>query len=311
MPFVILKLAFGITILLLSTRGLVRLSQKLAKHFKISPLVLGITLVALGTSLPEMAVSGVAVTKGDTGLALGNIIGSNISNIFLVFPVGVLFGKMRIGTTKTQRNTIILMGVTLLFFVYHQLSLNHYFVGISLVALAIMLTVVEYQWAIRGRDHEDAVKINHDPKNTPFSRIDLLLLLNSLASIIAGGYLTVVATEELAVLTGLSTTTLGLSLTAVATSLPELLTTIFAQEEHQEKLTLGNILGSNLYNLLFIGGITSFIAQPQVIQLTYWLVFVVSAGLFLTVVKHYSGQKVPKGVGYLFLFCLLIYLYLL
>ena len=305
-----LKLLLGIVVLLLSTRGLVKLSEKLALHFKISPLVLGITLVALGTSLPELAVSGIATAKGDTGLAMGNIVGSNISNIFLVFPVSILIGKLRIGTTKTQRNSLILFGVTLLFFVYNLLSLNHLFVGIVLIGLAVFLTITEYRWAVYGRDHEDSPKINH-VSHDHFSFFEILSLIFSLLAIIGGGYLTVIATEELAVFTGISTTTLGLSLTAIATSLPELLTTIFAQKEHEEKLTLGNIVGSNIYNLLFIGGIVSLISQPQPLLIAYWLIFVISAGLFFVIVKFYSGQKVPRWVGFFLLFCLLIYFYLL
>ena len=310
MVLIALKLFLGIVILLLSTRSLVTLSEKLALHFKISPLVLGITLVALGTSLPELAVSSIASIKGDTGLAIGNIVGSNISNLFFVLPVGILIGKLRIGTTKTQRNSLILFGVTLLFFVYNLFSLNHFFIGIVLIGLAIFLTIAEYRWAIYGRDHEDATKINH-LTHDHFSLIHLFSLVLSLLAIIGGGFLTVIATEELAILTGISTTTLGLSLTAIATSLPELLTTIFAQEEHQEKLTLGNIIGSNVYNLLFIGGIVSLISQPQPLLITHWLVFITSAGLFFTIVKFYSGQKVPRWVGFFLLVCLLIYFYLL
>lgn len=310
MTFILLKLIVGIVVLLLSTRGLVRLSQKLAKHFKISPLVLGITLVALGTSLPELAVSGIAAVKGDSGLALGNIVGSNISNIFLVFPVGILFGRMRIGTTKTQRNIAILMAITFLFFVLHLFPINHYFVGAILLVITVGLTIMEYRWAVRGRDHEDASKISHDTVPS-FTRIDALLLLNSLASIIAGGYLTVSATEGLSALTGYSTTTLGLSLTAVATSLPELLTTIFAQEEHQEKLTMGNVIGSNLYNLALIGGFTNLVTIPESLTSFSWMVFVTSAGIIFVIVKYYSGNKVPRWIAGSLLLCLLGYLYFL
>ena len=110
----------GLLILLPSASVLVKISNTLATKLKISPLITGITLVALGTSLPELAVSATAAIRNDYGLALGNIIGSNITNILLVFPVGILIGKLRIGTTKTQKTILIMTGISFFFYFLYQ-----------------------------------------------------------------------------------------------------------------------------------------------------------------------------------------------
>jgi len=109
MPEILVTLIGGIVLLLFSTKTLIKLSETLSLSLRLSPLVIGMTVVAIGTSLPELSVSTIASGRNDISLAIGNIIGSNIVNILLVFSVGALIGKLRIGTTKTPRNAIILI----------------------------------------------------------------------------------------------------------------------------------------------------------------------------------------------------------
>lgn len=306
----ILKLCFGIVILLISTKVLVRLSEKLSSSLKISPLFIGITIVALGTSLPELAVSSIASARNDIGLAMGNIVGSNIVNILLVLPVGILLGKLRIGTTKTQRNVVILLLVTAIFIASHLIPIGNTILGIIFITLAILLTIAEYKWAVFGRKHEDLSRMNH-LKKEKFTLEKLVMLAISVAGIIAGGYLTVTSTESISLITGYSTTILGLSLTAIVTSFPELLTTIFSQEEHQEKLTIGNIIGSNIYNLLFIGGVINLFSPVTYIQPINLVILAVITVFFFLIIKHYSGQKIPRWISIILFLLLASYLYYL
>lgn len=306
----ILKLCFGIIILLISTKVLVRLSEKLSSSLKISPLFIGITIVALGTSLPELAVSSIASARNDIGLAMGNIVGSNIVNILLVLPVGILLGKLRIGTTKTQRNAVILLLVTAIFIASHLIPIGNTILGIIFITLAILLTIAEYKWAVFGRKHEDLSRMNH-LKKKKFTLGKLVMLAISVAGIIAGGYLTVTSTESISLITGYSTTILGLSLTAIVTSFPELLTTIFSQEEHQEKLTIGNIIGSNIYNLLFIGGVINLFSPVTYIQPINLVILAVITVFFFLIIRHYSGQKIPRWISVILFLLLASYLYYL
>jgi cation:H+ antiporter len=297
----------GILVLLYSTEIFIRMAVRISSRLRISPLIIGTTVVAVGTSIPELAVSGIAAANNDPGLAIGNIIGSNIVNITLVLPVGILIGKLRIGTTKTQKNALLLLAVTALFTLSQIPAFARLSSGILFLALALIITIGEYRWGVIGRDHEDAVRFHNRKHHHPPS-VSATLLALSLAGIVIGGYITVTSVEAIARLTGYSTTVLGLSLTAVVTSIPELLATIVSQEEHQAKITIGNVIGSNIYNLLLIGGITLLIARPQSIPALEWIFLLATTGAFFAIIKIFSGKVIPRwvGIGLLGLFAIFL-----
>ncbi len=302
-----LKFCLGVIFLLLSTRAFVRLAKNISLAFRISPLIVGMTIVALGTSLPELSVSLIAVIKNDIGLALGNIIGSNIINILMVLPTAILVGKLRIGKTKTQRNALLLLGVTGVFVFLQFMAFPPLLSGLFLLTSALIVTVLEYQWAIFGRDHEDAARFNNHKKGR-FTLGGFVSLALSLIGIIIGGVLLVSSVEGISIVTGYSTTVLGLSLTAIVTSLPELLTTIFSQKEDQEKIAIGNIIGSNIYNLLFVGGLVTIFSPVIIIPVEDWAWLMATTIGFVFVLRRYSGKVVPKRVGVFLLVLSLIYL---
>jgi len=304
---VLFKFGIGLVILLFSTQKLVRLAEKVSRIFRISPLIVGITVVAIGTSLPELAVSLISIARHDVGLAMGNIIGSNIVNVLMVLPVGLFIGKLRIGTTKTQRNALILLGVTLIFFLTQFTGTGKAISGVFLIGLAVVISVIEYRLAVFGRTHEDLKRFK-GLRNGKLGWSAILFGLLFVLGIIGGGILIVDSVEKISLLTGISTTVLGLTLTAVATSLPELLTTIFSQEDHEEKITVGNILGSNIYNLLLVGGIISLFPLTAVIQTKEWIWLAITTIGFVYVLKHYKGQKPPRKIGAVLLLLFVIYL---
>lgn len=308
MQDLLLKFGIGVVVLLLSTQTFVKLAKKISLALRISPLIIGITIVALGTSLPELSISLVATVKNDAGLALGNIIGSNIVNILMVVPVGIVIGKLRIGKTKTQRNAVLLLGITGVFVLLQLLSFPPLLSGLFLVTSALVVTMLEYQWAVFGRSHEDSVRFNNHKKGR-FTFGGFVSLILSLIGIIIGGILLVTSVEDISLVTGYSTTVLGLSLTAIVTSLPELLTTIFSQEEDQEKITIGNIIGSNIYNLLFIGGLVTIFSPKMTMPVGDWVWLISTTICFVFILGYYKGKTVPRRVG-VFLFVLLI-IYLL
>lgn len=294
----------GIGLLLISASTVVRSVVAISRSMRISPLVVGTTVAAIGTSLPELAVSGFAVFSGDVGLAVGNIVGSNVINIFLIFAVGVLSGRLRVGTTKTQRTVVVLALSTVAFLVATAFPFPA--AGLWLLTLAGLVTVVEYYWGIVGRNHEDA---RHFPRlpHPARSATPLFLLLFSVVGLFLGGSFTVSSVEQVAQMTGLSTTFLGLTLTAVATSLPELLVTVFSFRQHQEKILLGNILGSNIYNLLLIGGVIGTSAMLLIDwRAMVWLV--ISTILVAAVIVRYRGATIDRRIGGFFLLILVLYL---
>jgi cation:H+ antiporter len=286
----------GVLVLLYSTEIFVRMAVRISAKLRISPLIIGTTIVAIGTSVPELAVSGIAAANHDPGLAIGNIVGSNIVNITLVLPIGILIGKLRIGTTKTQRNALLLLAVTALFALPNIPAFPILSSGVLLLVLALIVTIGEYRLGIIGRDHEDAVRF-HRRKNHHPHTVKLVFFVSSLAGIVLGGYITVASVEAIARLSGYSTTILGLSLTAIATSLPELLATIVSQKEHQAKIMIGNIIGSNIYNMLLIGGIVRLFRSPQSIPVIEWLFLLMVTAGFFAIIRRFGGKVIPKWVG--------------
>ncbi|PIZ24274.1 hypothetical protein COY48_03835 [Candidatus Collierbacteria bacterium CG_4_10_14_0_8_um_filter_43_86] len=308
MEIVLLKFSAGLLILLFSTQKLVVLAEKISRKFRISPLIVGITIVAIGTSLPELTVSIISILKNDSGLAMGNIIGSNIANILMVFPTGILLGNLRIGTTKTQRSVLILLVVTALFFLSRYVGEFRKIFGISLIGLSVLVSFIEYQFGVSGRLHEDLkrFKMVYDEKLNSFL---YLLALFLILGIIVGGILVVNSIEGISLLTGIPTTVLGLTLSAVATSLPELLTTVFSQKNHQEKITIGNVIGSNIYNLLLIGGIISLFPLTRVVSIGEWLWLVITTISFVFILRYYKGKRPPKYIGLILLLFFFVYIF--
>ena len=304
----LIKFFFGVVILLLSTQIFVKLAVKLSEVFRLSPLIIGLTIMSLGTSLPELAISAISSAGGDTGLATGNIIGSNIINVYLIFGIGILVDQLRIGTTKTQKNIVILLIVTFSFVLLEIVFPFPKLLGVLLVLFYLVFTYMEYRWGIMGRVKEDLAFITSLKKRkvTP----DLIVgILISIAGVGVGGLLVVNSMEELAVLSGYSTTLFGLTLTAIATSLPELLTTIQTQKEDEDKMTIGNILGSSLFNLLFIGGVSNILGGSMKLPIVEVMFLLISAILFFGVVSFYKGKDVPKWVGLVLLVMFVIYIY--
>ncbi|OGG04923.1 hypothetical protein A2Z33_06520 [Candidatus Gottesmanbacteria bacterium RBG_16_52_11] len=290
-------LLLGSGFLLFSSFGFVRTAERVAAGLRISPLVVGVVVLAVGTSLPELAVSGTAVVAGDAGLALGNIIGSNIVNIFLVLGIAILAGSMRIGTAKTQTTVAVLIAVSTGFLLIHLWNLPRFYAGMVFLTGSVGFTVYEYVLALRGRRGVDRRIMDSYTRKRPLTAGDVITSLVYLSGIIIGGILVVLSSENLAVRLGVSTTTLGLSFTAVITSLPELLTTLFSQRDHQEKMSLGNIVGSNIYNILLIGGITMLFSEYEYIPPVDWFFFMAATGMVLIITRWFRGRVVPRFVG--------------
>ncbi len=303
----IVKFLIGIIILLVSTRILTKTAEKLSLSLKISPLLIGLTIVAIGTSLPELAVSTTAAIKGDHGLAMGNVVGSNIVNVLFIFPIGIVIGKLRVGTTKTQRNVWILLAVTLTFVILQIFKINHVYSALILFGIGGIISFFQYRFAQEAKTHEDK-KMFTNQKSSKLNIFSIIYLLPVVIGIIIGSFMTVISIEEISFVTGLSTTVLGLSLSALATSLPELMTTIFSQEEHQDKLTLGNILGSNIYNLTLIGSVAIFVSGNNGLPAKDIFILLASAIAFIFVLVKYKGENIPRKIGFIFLSFFVLYL---
>lgn len=304
----IVKFVIGLALLLFATEKFVRLAERIAKVLKISPLIIGLTIVAIGTSIPELVVSVVSMYRQDADLAMGNIIGSNIVNVLLILPVGIIIGRMKIGRIKTQQSALFLLGCTVVFFITHFVQLSHTISGIILLGLAGVFSYMEYKLGIEGRTHEDMQRNNKNQKVGSITLAQIIIGCFLLVLIISGGMMIVDSVELISSLSGLSTSILGLTLTAVATSLPELLTTIYSQNNNQEKITVGNILGSNVYNLMLIGGVLMLFPTPTLVTQKELIWLGATTVGFVAFLRFYSGRRPSRLVGVLLLLILLVYL---
>ncbi len=300
----------GVILLLISTDYFMKSATRLSVALRLSPLIIGLTVVSIGTSLPELVVSIIAAAEGDMGLATGNIIGSNITNVLLVFAVGILAGKIRVGTIKTQRNIYIVSVLTGLYLLLYAFSVSHIVSGLILLACTIIVSYYEYSLGVQGRQYEDQTPYHVSPK-TKFAPKDIWIVLGTLLGIVIGGMLTVTSVEGLSLILGLSTTVLGLSITAIATSLPELMTTIFSQRNHEEKLTIGNLIGSNIYNISLIGGMILVLSPWYRITPYEYLTLISVTALFAIIIVLYRGKEIPTYVGVVLLGLFSVYIYYL
>lgn len=300
----------GVTLLLISSYSFIRFAERISLSLKISPLVIGATFVAIGTSMPELAVSVIATIRNDAGLAFGNIIGSNIVNIFLVLPIGIAVGRLRIGTTKTQKSMAIMALVTVLFILLYAFGINHFISGWILIILAFIITVSETIWGVEGRTREDSKRYSNSGKIS-FSYLDLVRVPASLAGIIAGGGFCVISVEQISRLTGFSMTALGLSVTAIATSLPELIATVLSQKDREDKIAIGNIIGSNIYNLVLIGGVMLLLSPWGIIQIQEITMMALSAAVLGLIVVFFKGRNVPAAVSFLLFSLFVVHILLL
>lgn len=250
----------GLALLWFGGEGLVRASAALGIRFGLTPLVVGLTIVAFATSAPELAVSLAAAFRDSPGLAVGNVVGSNICNITLVLGVTAVIGRPRLKGQLARRDSVVLVLATLaipLLLLDGQLGRIEGFVLVAAIVTYVTLTVRDAQ---AGR-----YPATFAAEAPPGAKPDVSILLNvlfgavSLTMLILGSDLFVRAAVEIALALGISSALVGLSAAALGTSLPELATSIVAARRGQPELAAGNLIGSNIFNLLLILGATSLV----------------------------------------------------
>ena len=251
----------GLALLWFGGEGLVRASAALGIRFGLTPLVVGLTIVAFATSAPELAVSLAAAFRDSPGLAVGNVVGSNICNITLVLGVTALIGRPRLKGQLAPRDSVVLvlatLAIPLLLLLDGQLGRVEGFVLVVAIVTYVTLTVRDAQ---AGRYPATfAAEAPSGAKPEVSILLNVLFGAASLAMLILGSDLFVRAAVEIALALGISSALVGLSAAALGTSLPELATSIVAARRGQPELAAGNLIGSNIFNLLLILGATSLV----------------------------------------------------
>jgi cation:H+ antiporter len=281
----------GLVLLIAGGDALVRGAVGLAEKFHIPPLIIGLTIVAFGTSAPELFVSTSAALKGAGGIAIGNIVGSNIANILLVLGLPSLITATYCSEKGIGRNLAVLLGITVVFMgMLSNGILTRFDGGILLVLLALFL-YAQYRSAMRHRRSKIAEHDYHeDLEVIPHSNwLIAAALLIGLVALPAGAELTVTGASQIAHSLGVSDAAIGLTIVALGTSLPELATSLLAVWRKNDSVAIGNVVGSNIFNIAAIMGLTSVIVPIQVAErmatVDMWIMLGVT--LFLVGLAHY------------------------
>ncbi len=286
----------GLILLVWSADKFVEGSATTASHFGMPPLLIGMVVVGFGTSAPEMAVSALAASQGNPGLALGNAYGSNITNIALILGITALLAPIAVHSQVMRKELPILILVTA--FAGWQLwdgDLSR------MDAIGLMLAfVVLIGWSIyqglRQPDDALAKEMTEEVNAMPVRKAILWLVVGLLLLIISSRIL-VWGAVDLATTFGISDLVIGLTIVAVGTSLPELASSIIAARKGEHDLALGNILGSNLFNTLAVVGIAGLIAPMPVAPEVLTRDFPVMAALTLVLFAMCYGFRGPGRVN--------------
>jgi cation:H+ antiporter len=253
----------GLVLLFIGGEALVRGSVSVARKLNISELVIGLTLVGFGTSVPELVTCIQAVGNGSVGIAVGNVVGSNVANIFLVLAVAAIITPIMVQPSALARDGTIMIAVTILLCGLLWFDQFGRIAGIILVALLVSYLAFSL---IADQRRQDATAEMHRAEGELVEAgygltVGLLIAAAGLVAVVFGANLLVTGASTLARSFGISETVIGLSIVAVGTSLPELATSVVAAFRKRADVALGNIIGSNIFNILGIVGVTALV-QP-------------------------------------------------
>ena len=283
-----------------------------AEKCRVSPLVIGLTVVAFGTSMPELAVSATSAATGSADLSIGNVVGSNIANILLILGVSALICKLPVRRSSLVLDIpVLLLASVLLVALGVWGNALEWWDGLIFLAVFAVYMFILLRGARKGTA-EPAPEQEKEPRTrlgiwyaARKQRTWFLLAITvvGLGMVVGGGTLLVEGAKYVARAAGMSERVIGLTVVAVGTSLPELVTSVVAAAKKQTDIAVGNIIGSNIFNILFIAGISSLIA-PLEFRMTDNLIdalVALAAALLLYFLAMFDGHRLGRAAGVVFL----------
>jgi len=307
-----LLLIVGFVLLIKGADYLVEGSSSLAKRFKISDLVIGLTIVAFGTSAPELIVNLVSSVQGNSEIAIGNIIGSNICNIFLILGISAVIYPLTVSRGTTWKEVpFSLLAAVMVFFLANDaiidgqgFSMMTRIDGFVLLAFFVIFMYYIFGIAKKGDIPEDMSGLKIRPLG-----ISILMILGGLVALVIGGKWVVDSAVEIATAFGVSQSLIGLTIVAIGTSLPELATSAVAAYRKKCDIAVGNIVGSNIFNIFWILGLSAVINpipfQPRSNPDIFMAIF---ASLMLFLVMFIGKKRIlERWQGVIFILIYIAY----
>ncbi len=293
----------GLVLLVAGGEALVRGAVHLAQKFRISPLLIGLTLVGFGTSTPELVTSVQAAFAGAPGIAVGNVVGSNIANILLILGAAALVFPVVIAKKTFVRDATVVGLATLLCLGAVLTGDLSRWMGVVLVAALAAYISFAFLQERRETAAADSDLTLLEPQPKPqlgAIALDLLFVVGGLALTIFGARLLVTGAIDLAESFKVSQTIIGLTIVAVGTSLPELVTSLMAALRKHSDIAYGNIIGSNIYNILGILGVTAIVkpidVPPQIAELDVWVMIGATALMLVLAATRWRIGRIEGGI---------------
>jgi len=305
-----LMLALGLALLYFGAEGLIRGASSLALRFGVTPLVVGLTVVAFGTSAPEMVVSTKAAYFDQGGIAVGNVVGSNIFNIAVILGLAAMIRPMSVQLQLIKFDTPIMIAVSLCcLFLFSDGVLGRMGAGF-LFAGIVVYTVVNIIMARREKSAQVETEFSEGtPPQSKSMVLDLLLIAGGLALLVLGARFLVDASINMAKAWGVSEAIIGLTIVAAGTSMPELATSVVAAMRKQSDIAIGNVVGSNIFNILSILGLSGLVKPLQAggVNMTDFGLMIATAIVLLPLMI--TGKRIARPEGLLLLGMYAGYLY--
>lgn len=294
-----LLVAVGLAMLYFGAKWLVGGSVSIAKRLRISQLVVGLTIVAYGTSTPELTVSIAAALKGHADISLGNVVGSNIINIGLILGLSAIILPLLVNKTTIKKEIPIMIAVA---FLLVPLSMDGKISQVEGMAMIASLVAFTYFIYTRARKENQSTKLHDEEIDYVGKKVYLksgLLIGLGISLHFVGSFLTVDNAVVIAENLGISERVIGLTIVAIGTSLPELITSIVAARKGHADISIGNIVGSNIYNILAIVGISSALTSITVnaAMFTDYFIMIAFSLVLLPIMRtHFIISRV-EGYG--------------
>ncbi len=294
----------GLGFLVIGGDVLIRGALGVANRFGLSPLLAGLVIVGFGTSTPELVVSVNAALSGHPDIAVGNVVGSNIANILLILGLCALIYPISVQPAIVKRDGVIMLVATAALISFSFTGLLVYWHGILL--LSALLAYLVYTYKTEKKDttlpiaelhKHESQEITHLPKKIWLS---VTFVAIGLAALIGGAHLLITSAVEIATEFGISETIIGLTLIAVGTSLPELSVSVIAAFRRHTDVALGNILGSNIFNILGILGISSLITElpvnERIVNIDQWVMAGSALLLIAFIISGWRLNRIEGGI---------------
>jgi cation:H+ antiporter len=299
-----LAFVFGLALLVFGAGLLVRCASTIGRRLGISPLVIGLTIVAFGTSAPELAVSIQGALEGQSDVALGNVVGSNIFNVLFILGIAALITPLLVDRKLIRQEIPWLVAVSMLTLLLALDGRIGTIDGIILVALLLLYTLVQARQARRepmAENSDDPLPQTGWLASTP---VQWLGVLAGFALLVLGADLLVNSAIRIARSLGISEVTIGLTIIAAGTSLPEVATSIVAAVRGERDIAVGNVIGSNLFNLMAVAGIASIVSPDGLLVAPSLLAFDLPVMVVLAIAcvpVMFSAGRIDRWEGAVFL----------